>query len=188
MSFAQYLFPLGVLELYFRAQQKPGALRRIAMASGLFVLTLAMGAGIFAVTMGAWTGQVRAGFDARKSIAETLRTTISSAGIDQAEKQYHELKVANDPTYNFDERELNRLGYQLLRTKQFPDAIRIFQLNTQAYPASSNTYDSLAEAYLDAGDNPQAIANYQKSIALNPNNRGAILVLEQLGAPVRPGN
>jgi tetratricopeptide (TPR) repeat protein len=188
MSFAQYLFPLGVLELYFRAQEKPGVLRRMAMAGGLFVLTLAMGAGIFAVTMGVWTGQVRAGFDSRKSISETLKATIASSGIDQAEKQYLDLKAANNPTYNFDERELNSLGYQLLRKKQFSDAIRIFQMNVQAYPKSPNTYDSLGEAYLDAGDKSQAIASYRKVLALNPNARGAVLALEKLGAPVAAGN
>jgi len=51
MSFAQYLFPLAVLEIYLRAQERPGVLRRMATAGVLFVLTLAMAAGIFAVTM-----------------------------------------------------------------------------------------------------------------------------------------
>jgi len=43
MSFAQYLFPLAILEIYLRAQDRPGALRRMATAGILFVLTLAMG-------------------------------------------------------------------------------------------------------------------------------------------------
>jgi len=43
MSFAQYLFPLAILEIYLRAQDRPGALGRMATAGILFVLTLAMG-------------------------------------------------------------------------------------------------------------------------------------------------
>jgi tetratricopeptide (TPR) repeat protein len=184
LSFGCYLFPLVVLEIYLRAQDRPGALRRMAMAGTLLVLTLAMGAGIFAVAMAVWVPQVKAGFDPRTSIAETLSATITSSGIDAAVKQYHELKAAGGTTtYNFDEDELNTLGYQLIRKKEFEDAIRVFQLNVEAYPQSSNVYDSLGEAYMDDGDKPQAIANYRKSVRLNPKNRNGIVYLQKLGAP-----
>jgi hypothetical protein len=59
MSFAEYLLPLGVLELYLRAQDRAGAPGRFAVAAGLFVLTVAMGAGIFAVTMALWLPTLR---------------------------------------------------------------------------------------------------------------------------------
>ena len=183
MSFAQYLFPLAVLEVYLRAQDRPGALRRVATAGMLFVLTLAMGAGIFAVTMAVWVPQVKAGLRSRKSIAETLSATIASSGVEQAVKQYHDFKAAAPATYNFDEGELNTLGYQLIRANKVKEAIRIFQLNVEAYPQSSNVYDSLGEAYMDDGNKPQAIANYQKSLQLNPKNGGAVVMLQKLNAP-----
>jgi tetratricopeptide (TPR) repeat protein len=183
MSFAQYLFPLAVLEIYLRAQDRPGALRRMATAGILFVLTLAMGAGIFAVSMAIWVPQVKAAYDRRTSIAETLAATIASSGIDAAMKQYHDLKAGGSAAYNFDEGELNALGYQLIRARKFGEAIRIFQLNVEAYPLSSNVYDSLAEAYMDDGNKPQAIANYQKSLQLDPKNRGAVTMLQKLNAP-----
>jgi uncharacterized membrane protein len=183
ITFAQYLVPLAVLELYLRAKENPGALPRMAMAGALVVITLAMGAGIFAVTVGAWVPEVKAAFDPRKSGALTLSATIASTGIDQAIQQYHHLKAAEPATYNFDEAELNTLGYQLLRAKKFKEAIRIFQLNVEAYPQSANTYDSLGEAYMDDGDKAQAIANYQKSLQLNPKNGGAVKMLQKLGAP-----
>jgi len=182
MSFAQYLFPLAVLEIYLRAQDRPGAVRRMATAGILFVLTLAMGAGTFAVTMAIWVPQVKAGFDARKSIAEALSTTIASRGIDQAIQQYHDLKSAQPATYNFDEGELNHLGYRLIGAHKFKEGISILQLNVEAYPQSSNVYDSLGEAYMDDGDKPLAISNYRKSLELNPKNRGAVMMLQKLGA------
>src|SRR5258706_2877732 len=89
MGFAQYLFPLAILEIYLRAQDHPGALRRMATAGVLFVLTLAMCAGIFAVGMAAWVPQVKAGFDPRKSIAETLSATIATIDTHQASLQFH---------------------------------------------------------------------------------------------------
>ena len=181
-SIAQYLLPLGVLELYLRAQDRPGALRRMATAGVLFVLTLAMGAGIALVAMGSWVPNVKAGLDPRKSIAQTLTTTIASGGIDAAVKQYHELKAGAPGTYNFDESELNNLGYRFIRQKKLKEAIEIFQLNVEAYPKSANTYDSLAEGYMDDGENALAIANYQKSLQLNPKNRNAEVMLQKLNA------
>jgi tetratricopeptide (TPR) repeat protein len=182
MGFAQYLFPLAVLEIYFLAQDRPGALRRIATAGLLVVLTLAMVAGLFAVTMAIWLPQVKAAFDPRRSISETLSATIASSGIDAAVKQYHDLKAAQPTIYNFDEDELNSLGYRLLNAKKFNDAIRIFQLNVEVYPQSANVYDSLGEAYMNAGNKPLAIANYQKSLLLNPKNGGAVSMLRKLNA------
>jgi len=183
MSFAQYSIPLAVLEIYLWAQDRPGVMRRMAMAGTLFAVTLVMCAGLFAVTMAQWVPQLKAAYDSRKSIAETLSATIASSGIDQAVKQYHELKGAGPTTtYNFEESELNALGYELIRANKFKEAICILQLNVEAYPQSSNVYDSLGEAYMDDGNKPQAIANYQKSLQLNPKNRGAVEILRKLSA------
>ena len=183
MSFGQYLLPLAFLELYLRAEERPGALQRMATAAGLFIVALAMGAGVFAVSVALWVPQVKAAFDNRKSIAETLSRTIASGGIDEAARQYHDLKAAAPATYNFDEDQLNALGYRLIQAKEYSKAIRIFQLNVEAYPQSSNVYDSLGEAYMDDGNKTQAIANYQKSLELNPKNGNAVVMLERLKAP-----
>src|SRR6266705_1977259 len=133
ISVAQYLIPLAVLEVYLRAKDRGSAPGRLATAGGLFVLTLAMGAGIFAVSMAIWVPDVKAGFDSRRSISETLSATIASSGIDHAVQQYHDLKAVHRATYNFDEDQLNSLGYQLLNTGKVTEAIRIFQLNIEAY-------------------------------------------------------
>jgi cytochrome c-type biogenesis protein CcmH/NrfG len=55
-------------------------------------------------------------------------------------------------------------------------------MNVEAYPQSANTYDSLAEGYMDNGENALAIANYQKSLQLNPKNRNAEVMLQKLHA------
>ncbi len=47
---------------------------------------------------------------------------------------------------------LNNSGYKLLGEKKFNEAIEVFKLNVKLYPNSSNTYDSLGEAYAAAGD------------------------------------
>src|ERR1700760_240123 len=133
MSFGQYLVPLAVLEIYLRAQESAGAFGRFAMAAGLFVLTIGLGTGIVAVTMAAFLPTLKRAYDSRKSIAETLSATIATSGIDQAAQQYHLLRVAPASNYNLDEDELNALGYQLVKANKFRQAIRIFQLNVEAY-------------------------------------------------------
>jgi len=183
ISFAQYLVPLAVLETYFRLKERGSAPGRIAMAASLFILAVALGAGIFAVTMAKWLPSIKAAYDPRTPITQTLSATLASSGIDQAVKQYHDLKAVSPATYNFDEDQLNSLGYQLLRANQFKSAVRIFQLNVEAYPQSSNVYDSIGEAYMNDGNRPQAVANYQKSRQLNPKNANAVKMLQKLNAP-----
>jgi Flp pilus assembly protein TadD len=152
-------------------------------AVALIVLTLGMAGGVFGATMGMWLPTLKKAYDSRKSVGETLSATIASRGIGPASLQYRELKSSSASTFNFDEDQLNTLGYELLRTHKFPEAIRIFQLNVEAYPQSGNVYDSLAEAYMNNGDRPQAIANYQKSLELNPKNHNAVKMLQKLNAP-----
>ena len=183
MSFAQYLLPLGVLELYFLAQHSADMAHRIAMSFGLVLATLAMAAGIFGGAMFAWDPSIKDAFDNRKSISDTLGVTITSGGIDQAVKQYYDLRATAPGEYHFEEDELNNLGYELIHTRKFPEAVRILQVNVEAYPQSADAYDSLAEAYMDDGNQPQAVVNYQKSLQLNPKNTNAVHMLRKLKAP-----
>jgi uncharacterized membrane protein len=183
ISFGQYLVPLAVLEIYLRVQDSAGAFGRFAVSAGLFVLTIGLGTGIVAVTVAVFLPDLKRAYDSRKSIAETLSATIATSGIDQAAQQYHQLSVARASTYNLDEDELNILGYQLVKANKLEQAIRIFQLNVEAYPNSGNTYDSLAEAYMDDGNKLQAIANYKRSLQLNPGNNKAVKMLQKLNVP-----
>jgi uncharacterized membrane protein len=180
LTFTQYLLPLAVLELYLHAQRSSGAARRFVAAGVLFVMTLATAVGIFVVAAADWVPQSRRGFDFRTPVAVTLSSTIERRGIEAAIQQYRALRAARPANYNFEEAELNSLGYRLMRSKRFPEAIRIFQLNAEAYPKSSNAYDSLGEVFFKAGNPLQAIAYYRKAIQLNPKNFGALAMLEKL--------
>jgi Predicted membrane protein (DUF2306) len=120
LAYGSYLIPLAVLELYLRAE-RAGATARLAMAAALLVLTVAMGAGVVAATMGSWVPKIKAAYDGRPSIHQTLSATIASDGIDAAVRPYHQLKSAQPATYNFDPRELNSLGSaQALQTLGAP--------------------------------------------------------------------
>jgi CubicO group peptidase (beta-lactamase class C family) len=86
-------------------------------------------------------------------------------------------------SYDVSESEINRFGYQLLARERIADAIEVFRFNVEEFPNSWNVYDSLAEAYAMQGARDLAIANYKKSVELNPQNRGGVDALKRLEQP-----
>lgn len=114
------------------------------------------------------------------SIVQPLTKTLAEQPVEAAIKQYYDLKKNQSERYDFSERELNQLGYILLGQGRNKDAVEIFKLNVAAFPQAFNTYDSLGEAYLAAGERELAIQNYRKSLELNPQNTNAADVLKRI--------
>jgi D-alanyl-D-alanine-carboxypeptidase/D-alanyl-D-alanine-endopeptidase len=114
------------------------------------------------------------------TIARMLVRSYRNGGLQGALETYLELASPAPSHDNIDESQLNRVGYWLLRQGKVADAIVVFKLNVERFPASFNPYDSLGEAYLANGDTAQAITSYQRSIELNPKNTNAIAVLQRL--------
>ena len=101
-------------------------------------------------------------------------------GIEAAVTRYRQLKKEDPEGWRFAENELNLFGYQLLARDRTDDAIVILELNVEAFPEAFNTYDSLAEAYMLSGRTEPAIANYERSLELNPDNTNAVAMLARL--------
>ena len=102
-----------------------------------------------------------------------------------ASKRYHEalegfieIKKQDSTSVFVEEGEINELGYEKLRKKEFQDAIEVFKINVALYPESDNVYDSLADAYLRNGDSLQAYNNYKKALELNSGNKRAKKFIE----------
>jgi dienelactone hydrolase len=68
---------------------------------------------------------------------------------------------------------INLLGYELLQGGRAPDAVGVFELNVEAYPGSANTFDSLADGYLAAGDKVKALEFARKALAALPGDTTA---------------
>ncbi len=115
------------------------------------------------------------------SIANKLKNSIDTEGIDKIEATYLNLKKNEANRYNFSEDQLNQLGYHYLSNNNVDFAVTIFKINADAFPTSSNVYDSYGEALLKRGEKEKAIKNYLKSVKLNPANEGGIKVLKDLG-------
>lgn len=78
------------------------------------------------------------------------------------------------------EAHINTIGYLLLRQKKIDDAIAVLELNAADFPQSGNVWDSLAEAWMEKGNNALAIEYYQKSLTLDPRNNNAVVQLKKL--------
>lgn len=105
---------------------------------------------------------------------------LNSRGVDAAVQYFHKKRENEPDIILFEEREMNSLGYGYLQNGKINDAIKLFKLNTTAYPDSGNVYDSLGEAYLKGGQKDFAIKNYEKSLEMNPGNTNARKVLKEL--------
>lgn len=114
----------------------------------------------------------------KKSLALELLDAYSEKGVTAGTETYKKLK--KDPTYGIKENEINSVGYQLLQSGKKKEAIEAFKINVENFPKSGNVYDSLGEAYLADGDKNLAIANYTKSLELNPKNESGRKVLEEI--------
>lgn len=116
-----------------------------------------------------------------RKVINAVWEAIEAQGIDAGIALYHEFKATRSPE-SFDEYVLNTLGYRLLRSDRVETAIRIFELNVAEYPDAFNPYDSLGEAYMEAGQFELAIENYEKSLELNPENTNAVRMIERMRA------
>ncbi len=78
------------------------------------------------------------------------------------------------------ENELNSLAYLLLKQGMKKEALKLFQVNYNLYPESTNVISSLGEGYFENGDNSKAIIFLEKALELNKNPQDVKGILEIL--------
>ena len=120
--------------------------------------------------------------EARRIDSDTLVPfeLLMTGKVSEAIDGYRKIKRDESDNDSINEARLNNLGYALMRQKKMAEAIAIFKLNVEFYPNAWNTYDSLGEAYMNNGEKELAIANYKKSLALNPQNSNGVETLKKL--------
>ncbi len=103
----------------------------------------------------------------KPALASAL-TPLVESGATGAEivARYRALLRDAPEAYELSEQQLNKVGYALLSRQRAADAIVVFRANTEAYPASANAFDSLAEACEKAGDGACAGAASARVLAL----------------------
>ena len=101
------------------------------------------------------------------SPVEQFWTTLTEpGGVERARQMFEEARRRDPDTVLFPEGEANLYGYSLLQAGNTKDAIGVFEMNAAAYPKSANTYDSLADAHLAAGNRSEALRLAEKALAM----------------------
>jgi len=104
----------------------------------------------------------------RTPASEFWAVVNQPGGATKAAAIFHDARKRDPSAAVFPEFPINILGYGRLQAGNKQEAVDLFKLNTEAYPASANAQDSLSDGYLAAGQNALALAAEQKCLELLP--------------------
>lgn len=107
------------------------------------------------------------------------RELLLAGDSEAALAAYRKLQEARDEAAT--EGYLNDEGTGLAELGQFDAALKVLLLNTELYPNSANTWDSVGYAYAKKGDKDEARKYYRKALEIDPRFPSAIAALEKLG-------
>jgi predicted alpha/beta superfamily hydrolase len=87
-------------------------------------------------------------------------------GVSSIKDYYRRLSLQYGQPISAPEWVINDLAYYLVRQKQLSLATALFEFNTQQYPDSANTYDSLADVYEMNGQIEAALEKVNQALKL----------------------
>lgn len=116
------------------------------------------------------TAEVRKATEAPPRDFELAAMVREQRSVDQLRQVFQKAKAKNPDAPVFREATINQIGYEFLFQGNDALALDLFRLNVEAFPKSSNAYDSLSEAYVRSGNKEQAIENVRKALDLLPND------------------
>ena len=117
----------------------------------------------------------------KQGLRNLIMERYKSGGIDEAIALYLSLK--NDNYFNlyfYNENTLLINAYELFKMNFLEDALKLFLLNAQEYPAAPNAFDSLGEIYLKMDKKELAIKSYKKALELDPGFENSVKALKEL--------
>ena len=117
----------------------------------------------------------------RDPVADSLYRAILKRGVPAVAKQYREARAQMpDSLMRVNEGMLNAVAYQLMVTKRTDDAIALFGLEAEAFPAAAFGYAGLGNAYAAAGEREQAVKALEKAVSIEPMATRAMELLKRL--------
>ena len=118
----------------------------------------------------------------RPSAASEFWTAATAPdGAAKAAQLFRDARRRDPEAFLFPESVLNQIAYSRLQDGDATGAVELFRLNAEAYPASANAQDSLADGYVASGQHELALAAAEKCLALLPGDT----IPDQFKAAVR---
>lgn len=106
----------------------------------------------------------------QRNILDQIKNTYEKEGISAAIKSYQQQRKPNQTTYQFTEKDLETLAYQLIDSNRITDAEKLLETNLSYYPNSERAKVALANAYIRNGKKEKANQLYQSVKEVNPSN------------------
>jgi tetratricopeptide (TPR) repeat protein len=106
-----------------------------------------------------------------ETLEQVLTASLSLAGTDSTVAKYERLRTQyyGSAAYDFSEWSLISIAEGVSKDPTKADAaLALLATNLKYYPDSAGTYARMAETYLVKGDRETAIANFDKALALAP--------------------
>ena len=128
------------------------------------------------------------GLSTPRTLEAELSDVLGSKGADAAVARYRELRASSYGRggYDFGQGTLNAIGERLLARNQPADALAFLTLNREFFPEAPWLRYLLGEAHRALGHRAEAIAEYERSIALDPENPMPRQRLQQMTAKPSP--
>ena len=128
------------------------------------------------------------GLSTPRTLEAELGGVLESKGADAAVARYRELRAAwyGRGGYDFGQGTLNGLGERLLGRGKPADALALLTLNREFFPDAPWLRYLLGDAHRMLGHREEAIAEYERSIALDPENPMVRQRLQEMTARPSP--
>jgi pimeloyl-ACP methyl ester carboxylesterase len=111
---------------------------------------------------------------AAKSPSAELWTALAApGGASRAVEIYRAARKREANAFLFPEALMNLAVYERIQVGQAKDAIALATLNTEAFPSSANTWDTLADAYVADGQNEAAMQAAHMAIEKLPGDKSS---------------
>ena len=125
--------------------------------------------------------QIALGFPSKPNYegANYLFKLVDTKPLEVIQKNKNEhYKILRTKTHN--SKELNSLGYVLLKNKRTKEALLCFELNTKLFEYLPNVYDSYGEALAINGEYLKALKMYERVLMIEPENKNAKTLIKHL--------
>jgi tetratricopeptide (TPR) repeat protein len=123
-----------------------------------------------------------------ETLKDILTRALAEGGPEAVARQYTELRshYLVRGVYDFSDRTLNGFAEHFLHEGRTKDAMLLLDLNAQYNPESSWLHYLLGEGRLAQGDKPAALGEYEKAVALDPENSSARKRIGELKGSSKP--
>jgi tetratricopeptide (TPR) repeat protein len=117
-----------------------------------------------------------------ESLADIMNHYIEKDSLDTAIQTYRDLRTEyyGSAAYDFTSETLIDVARGLAETKKdFPNAIKLLQVNLEYWPNDADVYATLGSVQMASGDKAAAMTSLEKALQIDPNNRWAKMQMDR---------